>query len=110
MADYKQTSISGTAWQRAQMIIISNHLGQLPTVTYQEEAIIALNDGNIQKPIGSFGYQIDPTGEIDLVDMETLEKTGETINVALVHQALFSDYINRAKARDEDVNVSSEQV
>ena len=76
MADYKETSISGTAWQRAQMIIISNHLGQLPTVTYQEEAIISLDDGHIQKPLAAFGYQIDPIGEIELVDMENLKKTG----------------------------------
>ena len=48
MADYKETTVNGTAWQRAQMIIISNHLGQVPTVTYQEEAILAFDNGNIQ--------------------------------------------------------------
>ena len=104
MADYKETTVSGTAWQRAQMIIIGNHLGQVPSVTYQEEAIIALDEGNIQKPLGSLSYQIDPMGEIELVDTETLLPTGETIPVALVHQALFSDYVNRAKARDEAAN------
>lgn len=100
MADYKQTTVSGTAWQRAQLVIIGNHLGQVPTVTYQEEAIIALDDGNIQKSTGQLSYEIDPAGSIELVDMETLEKTGETVNVALVYQALFSDYINRAQERD----------
>ena len=101
MADYKETTINGTAWQRAQLIIMSNHLGQLPTVTYQEEQILALDGGNIQKPLGQLSYTIDPLDEIELVDVETLLPTGETIPVALVHQALFSDYINRAKARDE---------
>jgi hypothetical protein len=101
MADYKETTINGTAWQRAQLIIMSNHLGQLPTVTYQEESILALADGNIQRPVGQLSYTIDPLAEIELVDVETLLPTGETIPVALVHQALFSDYINRAKARDE---------
>lgn len=105
MADYKETTINGTAWQRAQMIIISNHLGQLPTVTYQEEEILALDSGNIQRPVGQLSYTIDPLAEIELVDVDTLLPTGETIPVALVHQALFSDYINRAKARDEAANV-----
>lgn len=108
MADYKETTVSGTAWQRAQMIIISNHLGQVPSVTYQEEEIVALDTGNIQRPLGSLGYQIDPLGEIELVDTETLLPTGETIPVALVHQALFSDYVNRAKARDEAANAPVE--
>ena len=108
MADYKETTINGTAWQRAQLIIMSNHLGQLPTVTYQEEEILALDSGNIQRPVGQLSYTIDPLAEIELVDVETLLPTGETIPVALVHQALFSDYINRAKARDEAANAPVE--
>ncbi len=100
MADYKETTVNGTAWQRAQLIIMSNHLGQLPTVTYQEEAILKFEDGNIQKPLGQLSYTIDPLAVIELRDVETLELTGETIPVALVHQALFSDYLNRAYERD----------
>jgi hypothetical protein len=101
MADYKETTINGKSWDRAQLAIISNHYGQVPTVTYQEERILALDTGNIQRPLGQLSYTIDPLGEIELVDVDTLLPTGETIPVALVHQALFSDYINRAKARDE---------
>lgn len=108
MADYKETTVNGTAWQRAQLIIMSNHLGQLPTVTYQEEEILALDSGNIQRPVGQLSYTIDPLAEIELVDVETLLPTGETIPVALVHQALFSDYIVRAKARDEAANAPVE--
>lgn len=108
MADYKETTINGTAWQRAQLIIMSNHLGQLPTVTYQEEEILALDTGNIQRPLGQLSYTIDPLAEIALRDTETLELTGETIPVALVHQALFSDYINRAYERDNPPAVEPE--
>lgn len=101
MADYKETLVEGKAWQRAQLIIISNHLGQIPTVHYQEEEIIKLGDKQLQSPVGSgLSYTIDPTGAIALRDVETLELTGMTIPVALVHQALFSDYINRALDRD----------
>lgn len=104
MADYKETNVSGKSWQRAQMVVISNHYGQVPSVTYQEEALITLEDGVMQRPVGSLSYTIDPTETIELRDPETLELTGETIPVALVHQALFSDYINRAKERDDAAN------
>jgi len=105
MADYKETDVSGKAWQRAQIIIISNQYGQVPGVTYQEEALIKLDEGTIQKPVGSLSYTIDPLAEIELRDPVTLELTGETIPVALVHQALFSDYINRAIERDASTNL-----
>lgn len=108
MADYKETTVNGTAWQRAQMIIISNHLGQIPTVTYQEEAILVFEDGEIQKPLGQLSYQLDPTGVIELRDVATMELTGETIPVALVHQALFSDYLNRAYERDNPPAIEPE--
>ena len=104
MADYKETTVNGKAWQRAQMIHISNHLGQLPTVTYQEEEILALDTGNIQRLVGQIGYTIDPLGEIALRDPDTLELTGDTVPVALVHQALLSDYLNRAYERDNGGN------
>lgn len=100
MADYKETTVNGKSWDRAQLAIISNHYGQMPTVTYQEERILALDGGNIRQQLGQLSYDIDLMGVIELVDVETLLPTGETIPVALVHQALFSDYINRAKARD----------
>ena len=100
MADYKETTVNGKSWDRAQLAIISNHYGQVPTVTYQEERILALDTGNIQRPLGQISYQIDPAAEIELRDPETLLPTGDSIPVAVVHQALLSDYINRAEARD----------
>lgn len=100
MADYKETNVSGKSWQRAQLVIISNHLGQVPTVTYHEEEYLVFETGTIQRPTTQLSYTIDPTAEIALRDPETLELTGNTIPVALVHQALFSDYINRALERD----------
>ena len=105
MADYKETTVSGVAWQRAYQILILNPLGQVPTVRYDEESVINLNDDQqIKQVVSTLGYTIDPEATIELRDPETLELTGESIPVALVHQALFSDYINRAKARDEAAN------
>ena len=102
MADYKEQTVSGTSWQRAWQIVIANTLGGLPLVRYDEETVINLNNQRIRQPAQSMGisYQVDPLGEIALRDPETLELTGNTIPVALVHQALFSDYINRALERD----------
>lgn len=100
MADYKETNISGTAWQRAQIIIISNHFEQPQTVTYQEEQLLNVDGGHVQRPAGSLSYQLDLTGHIALRDPDTLELTGESIPVALVYQAVLSDYITRAQDRD----------
>jgi hypothetical protein len=102
MADYNEQTVSGTAWQRAWQIVIANPLGGIPTVRYDEEQVINLDSEQIRKAVdgGGIGYTIDPAGTIALRDPETLELTGETVPVALVHQALFSDYINRATARD----------
>ena len=100
MADYKETDVSGVAWQRAYQILILNPLGQVPTVRYDEEQVINLNDEQIKQPVNTLGYTIDPLGVIALRDPQTLQLTGQTIPVATVHQALFSDYINRAMARD----------
>ena len=103
MADYQETTIAGKAWKRAWQIVIANTLGGAPMVRYEEEAVINFDDGKqIRQMAGGFGYTVDPLAEISLVDVETLLPTGETVPVALVHQALFSDYITRAKARDEE--------
>ena len=107
MADYNETTVTGTAWQRAWQITIANTLGGAPLVRYDEEVVINFEDGKrIRQPAQSMGisYQVDPLAVIELRDPETLELTGDTIPVALVHQALFSDYVNRAKARDEAAN------
>lgn len=101
MADYKETNITGKSWQRAQLVIISNHLGQVPTVTYHEEEYLVFENDTIQRQKGQLSYTIDPTTEISLRDPDTLELTGDTVPVALVHQALFSDYLNRALERDK---------
>jgi hypothetical protein len=105
MADYKETDVSGVAWQRAYQILILNPLGQAPTVRYDEEQVINLNDGQIKQFVGNLGYTVDPLGIIELRDPVTLELTGESVPVALVHQALLSDYINRAKERDSITNI-----
>ena len=104
MADYKEQTINGTAWQRAYQILILNPLGQVPIVRYDEESVINLNDNQqIKQPISTLGYTVDPEAIIELRDPETLELTGNTVPVALIHQALLSDYLNRALERDNPV-------
>ena len=105
MADYNQQTVSGTSWQRAYQILILNPLGQAPTVRYDEEQVINLNNEQIKQFVGNLGYTLDPLGIIELRDPETLELTGETIPVATVHVALLSDYINRALERDNHINL-----
>ena len=100
MADYKETTIDGTAWQRAGQIIIENTYNGLPVVQYVEETALKIGEKVYRDRVGILQYSVDPLAVIELRDPETLELTGDTIPVALVHQALLSDYINRAEARD----------
>ena len=111
MADYNETTVTGTAWQRAWQITMANTLGGPPLVRYDEEVVINMDEGKqIRQPFQGMpiNYQVDPLAVIELRDPETLELTGDSIPVALVHQALFSDYVNRAKARDDAANAPVE--
>ena len=100
MADYKETTIDGTAWQRAGQIVIENTYEGLPVVQYVEESALKIGEQVYRNRVGVLQYTVDPLAVIELRDPETLELTGDSIPVALVHQALLSDYINRAEERD----------
>jgi hypothetical protein len=101
MADYNETSVSGTSWQRAYLIIFENNLGSQLNARYDEEKIFNTGDTIIRtKGIPPITYTPDLNDNIELRDPVTLELMGQSVPVALVHHAIFSDYINRAKSRD----------
>jgi len=63
--------------------------------------VLQLDTGIIQLATDGFSVNFNPANMIDLVDPDTLEKTGETIPEGAVYLALFSRYIAGAKERDE---------
>ena len=101
MADYKASTVSGTSWQRAARVLIDNPLGENPTITYKEERVIKLSDTEFdQKTVGQLQHSLNMADVIALIDLETGTLTGETILVSTIYQAIASDYIARALARD----------
>lgn len=46
MADYKESNVSGTSWQRAVRVVVENPYGGIPSINFVEEKAINL-DGNI---------------------------------------------------------------
>lgn len=108
MADYNESTVSGSSWQRTFRIVIDNPHGLPPTINYSEEKVVAVNGSPaIKQYVGDLTGPIDLSGTIALRDPDTLELTGETVPIALVHLALFSDYINRAVDRDNAENQSA---
>lgn len=106
--NYNETPIEGVSRKRAKQIIIDNFLEQPPYITYQEETVATINGEQRQETAGTVGGPVDPEGVIALRDLDTGELTGDTVPIAVVYAALYSDYLNRAKARDEAANAPVE--
>lgn len=100
MADYKQSTVSGNSWTRCHTVAVSNQYGSAPSVSYREESLLDVDGKTIRLSVGEVGGPVDLSAEIAILDQTTLEPTGQTVPIAVVYAALFSDYIARARARD----------
>ena len=101
MPDYKQAILSGIAWQRCRQVVIENERGSTPTVRFDEEEVIAMQDGReIKRSVGSVALAFDPSKEIPLRDPATGELTGETSSFGAAYALLYSAYLDAAQARD----------
>lgn len=106
MTDYKQTSITGTSWQRANQIVIENKFNQTPVVHYVEEMavntgsqIITQSVGNLSVPLTDMSKAIplhDPTTGLPVTT--AAGATSMTLEQLMV--GIYSHYITSAKKRD----------
>lgn len=102
MSLYAQENIVGNRYKRAATIVINNPLGGQPTVIYNEEWVVLHNNVPVfTKSDAVVSGNINIGDTIALRDLVTGELTGETVPILLVYQALYSDYMNRAIARDQ---------
>lgn len=112
---YGQYIVSGTARQRAHSIHISNPREGAPSIVYEEERIAEADGQIIHLPLirsatqrgpggRQLGGQVDLQDTIALRDMTTGELTGDSVPLALIYQTLYSDYLNRAFARDNQAS------
>ena len=102
MANYKETSGSGTSWIRANRVMILNPLeAEIPKqISFFEETVAKIGDSTIKSESGYVPTYYSPDKLIELIDPKTGEPTGETILQSKVYQALYSLYLAAAQQRD----------
>lgn len=102
MALYRETPVTGSTYRRAVQVIMENPLNQTPRVLYLEEDVFILSNTVTTMAVtgAPLGGAVNPAGVIELRDVNTKERTGQFVPASLVYAALYSDYINRAEARD----------
>jgi len=109
MADYQETTLTGQAWQRCRQIVIDNRRGAVPTVRFDEERVVALDDGSETATLlGTLTRDYDPARAIPLYDPATGEPIGETTTYGAVYQVLYSAYLDAALARDAAAQASAD--
>ncbi len=101
MADYKESEIMGTKWQRCRQVVLDNPLGVPPTIRFDEQEILSLEGREIRRNAGSLSVPFDAERSIALRDPATGKATGATATYGNVYLLIYSAYIDAALARDE---------
>lgn len=100
MANYKETPVSGTKWQRCRQVVIDNPIGGAPYVTFNEEQVVNLGDESFIRNVQGMKVDFVQDEVINLLDPVTGAPTGETMTQGKLYQAFYSLYIAKALARD----------
>ena len=102
MADYQETTISGTSYKRANEVFISNPLNGAKTVRFSEELVINISETPQRVPQGVFDVILTDANKstpINVIDPDS----GATISQMTYEQIygiLFSLYLDSANKRD----------
>lgn len=105
MADYKETSVTGSSWQRCHQVVVDNRRTATPSIRFDEERITALDDGDtVRRDLGTLVVPYDAAAVVALRDPATGEVTGETMTHEEIYAILYSTYIGTALARDAAAN------
>lgn len=111
MPDYKQTTISGTSWQRAWRAECENPLDGQRSITFHEEQVLNAGGQTIRTPAGSVSVPFDLQNALTpfpLLDPDTGQQIG-TATYAQVYRLLHSLYIHAATQRDAQELALQEQ-
>lgn len=100
MADYKQNSIVGEQWHRFSHIVINNPRNAAPSVICVEQAVIALEAGEVVRDVGNLNFPFDPSAEFDILDPATNLPTGATATGAQVYALVYGYVMDQAAKRD----------
>lgn len=113
MPNYKESTVSGLEWQRAEAISIYNRHNETPVAHYAEEKIITVGERVLHERCGGIDLVFDPavtfplynpttgdpltTTEAEAIFSSLLAGTGTHTQIQVL---LYSLYITEATARD----------
>lgn len=108
MADYAESPITGTQWQRAARVVIENPRNGTPAVTFVEERALQLGDEVLLTPVGNLVEPFIQSGNGANVEEEFALRNpldgsllGVTATYGELQVLLFSLYYHVAAKRDE---------
>lgn len=114
MANYNETTVAGSSYQRAWRVDIENGM-TAKSLRFHEEKIVVLDDGTtINNRLGSVQENYDPTanGSTEFAVLNPLDgtDTGVTMTYNELYTALYSLYIKLATDRDNAAAAPEEPI
>lgn len=101
MANYKETSLSGTEHTRCCLITIANSFQVTPIISFTEQKVTILSDGKIISEKGdTITIEFNPSKIIPEFDPTTGQQTGNTLAYSDLHKDIYSAYMAAALERD----------
>lgn len=105
MSNYNETTVAGSTWTRCSSVYISNVYESIPSITFGEQQLIALEN---QPPLvvntnTSCSALFEPNENIIILDPATNIPTGQIVTQQQLYDILYSLYIATAAKRDEQV-------
>ncbi len=113
MTDYKQTTLAGTAYTRANAVTVANPLTGVKAINFFEEQVVNLGDEVMLRPQGGFQepFTDDNAGtEFPLLNPQDSTPLGATATYTELYVMLHSLYLHLAKRRDEALQTPIEPV
>lgn len=104
MPNYKESDISGVAWQRCHTVSIQNSLELQKKIDFQEEQVIDISGKIYHEWVAGCSANFDPTASFDILDPQTNVATGQTMTHEDLYIALYSLYMQVASERDNQAN------
>ena len=102
MADYQETIAEGKMWKRCRQVIIDNPLEGEKIIRFFEENVVTLAGQTINAEAGGCRTTFSPDEMIPVLDLDTLEPTGEMVSHLRLYQLLLSAYLKTALWRDNE--------
>jgi hypothetical protein len=106
MANYNESNVNSTSYQRAKSATITNTYGKNPEIMFSEELVVVLPDGAAHRDLGNVFGTFTPENKdttFTLIDQATGNASSNTMTFGELYNAIRSLYLHLATKRDADV-------